>query len=176
MRSAGYRWVQAIAQTRSANASQYPSLTLSGSLGLSSQGTSKIFDTQSIAGNIIAGLTGPIFDAGRIRSQIEVQNAAEEQAFSSYQLTLLTALSEVEDALIATRRISERITTVKSASNLAKSAADLAAQKYQAGVSDITQVLETQRNEISLQRDLINTQLDYASAHVELYRALGGGW
>ncbi|YCM46992.1 efflux transporter outer membrane subunit (plasmid) [Verrucomicrobiaceae bacterium 227] len=176
VRSAGYRWVQAIAQTRSANASQYPSLTLSGSLGLSSQGTSKIFDTQSIAGNIIAGLTGPIFDAGRIRSQIEVQNAAEEQAFSSYQLTLLTALSEVEDALIATRRISERIATVKSASNLAKSAADLAAQKYQAGVIDITQVLETQRNEISLQRDLINTQLDYASAHVELYRALGGGW
>ena len=175
VRSAGYRWVQAIAQTRAANADQYPSLTLSGSLGLSSVGNSKFFDVQTITGNVIAGLTGPLFDAGRIRSQIAVQNAAEEQAFASYRLTLLTALSEVEDALIATRRIEERITTVKSASTFAKSAADLAAQKYEAGVIDITQVLETQRNEISLQRDLVSTQLDYASAHVELYRALGGG-
>ncbi|WP_411845056.1 efflux transporter outer membrane subunit [Roseibacillus persicicus] len=176
VRSAGYRWVQAIALTRSANADQYPSLTLSGNLGLSSLGASKIFNAQSIAGNIIAGLTGPIFDAGRIRSQIAVQNAAEEQAFASYRLTLLTALSEVEDALIAARRTQERIVTVSSASKLAKSAADLASQKYEAGVIDITQVLETQRNEITLQRDLVSTRLDNATAYVELYRALGGGW
>lgn len=176
IRAAGYRWLQAIAQTRSANAEKYPSLTLSGSLGTNALKASKLFDAQSVAGNVIAGLTGPIFDAGRIRSQIDAQNAVEEQAFATYRLSLLTGLSEVEDALIAIRRTSERTSTLSSATRLAQSAAELAAQKYEAGVIDITQVLETQRNEIALQRQLVSTRLDYASAHAELYRALGGGW
>ncbi|MDP0491078.1 MAG: efflux transporter outer membrane subunit [Verrucomicrobiota bacterium JB023] len=176
VRADGYRWVQAIAQTQSVTAEQYPSLTLSGSLGLNSQGLSKIFDPQSLVGDLVVGVTGPIFDAGRIRSRIAVQNAAEEQTYHDYRSTLLTALSEVEDALIAIRRTQERITTLETAVGHAQSAAQLAASSYEAGVIDITQVLETQRSEITLERDLASTRLDYASAHVELYRALGGGY
>ena len=176
VRAAGYRWLQSIAQTEAVRAEQFPSLTLSGSLGVNSTGVTKVFNPESIAGNLVAGLVGPIFDAGRIRSRITAQNAVEEQAFHSYQKSLLTALSEVEDALIACRRSQEQIQSLVKASQFAQSAAKLAAEKYEAGVIDFSQVLETQRSEITLQRQLASSRLDYSSAHIALYRALGGGW
>ncbi|MBK1834158.1 efflux transporter outer membrane subunit [Roseibacillus ishigakijimensis] len=176
VRAAGFRWLQAIAQTEALATGQFPSLTLSGSLGVNSSGLGQLFNPQALAGNLIAGVMGPLFDAGRIRSQIEGQSAAEEQAFHSYRTALLTALSEVTDALLACRHSEEQIADLESAVTHARQAAELAAQKYEAGVIDITQVLDTQRNEISLQRQLASTELEYASAHVELYRAFGGGW
>ncbi|MFD2257574.1 efflux transporter outer membrane subunit [Luteolibacter algae] len=176
VRSAGYGWLAAIARTRSAEAEKFPSFTLSGNLGTDSLSSSKVFNPQNVSSNLIAGLTGPIFNAGRIRAQIEGQDAAEERAFQNYRASILTALSEVEDALIACRRTSEKIGTLEKAATAARSAADLAAKKYTAGVIDITPVLDTQRNDLAIRQNLITARLDRANAHIELYRALGGGW
>lgn len=176
VRAAGYGWLAAISRTRAAEAQRLPSLTLSGSLGTNSLSVSKFFNPQALTTNVIAGLSGPIFDAGRIRANIEGRDAAEEQAFQSYRASILIALSEVEDALIACRRSGERMAILETAAVSARTAAALAAQKYEAGVIDITPVLDTQRSELSVEQSLISARVDYSSAHIELYRALGGGW
>ncbi|MFC7336930.1 efflux transporter outer membrane subunit [Haloferula chungangensis] len=175
VRAAGFRWLAAIANTRSAEAEQFPSIGLSGSLGIDSLSSSKLFDPETVAASVIAGLTGPIFDGGRIRANIQVQDAVEEQNYEAYRKSILTALSEVEDALIACQRTESRIATLEKSVSAARSAADLAARKYEAGVIDITQVLDTQRSQLSTERDLLTARLDHSSAYVELYRALGGG-
>lgn len=176
VRSAGYGWLAAIARTRAAEADQLPSLRLSGTLGVDSLSLGKLIDPQAVTGNLIAGLTGPIFNAGQIRARIEGQDAAEERAFQQYRFSILTALSEVEDALIACQRGGERIAILENAAISARAAAKLSAQKYEAGVIDMTPVLDTQRNQLSIEQSLVAARFDYASAHVALYRALGGGW
>lgn len=176
VRAAGHRWVAAVARTKAAEADRLPSLRLSGSLGIDTVTSEKLFNPESAASSLIAGISGPIFDAGRIRANIAAQSAAEEQALLSYQSAVLTALSEVEDALIACRRTEERIAQLEKASAAAKEAAVLASQKYRAGVIDITTVLDTQRNDLSLQESVAAAKADRAAAHIQLYKALGGGW
>jgi outer membrane protein TolC len=176
VRAAGYNWVAAIANTRSAEAEKLPSLRLSGSLGVDTLRSSKLFNPESAAAGIIAGISGPIFDAGRIRANIAAQGEAEEQALLSYETSILTALSEVEDALIACRKTEERMATLQRAASAAKDASRLANQRYRAGVIDIITVLDTQRSDLALEETLINVRADRAAAHVQLYKALGGGW
>ncbi len=176
VRAAGYNWVAAIARTKSAQAEQLPSLRLSGSLGVDTLRSSKLFNPESIAAGVVAGISGPIFDAGRIRANITAQGAAEEQALLSYESSILTALSEVEDALIACRRTAERLASLEKAAFAAKEASKLANQKYRAGVIDITTVLDTQRSDLALEETVAAVKADRAAAHIQLYKALGGGW
>ncbi len=176
VRIAGYQLLAAAASTRAANAERYPSLNLTGSLGLNSLGSGKVFDPQSTSASIAAGITSPIFNAGRIRSNIEAQDAAEEQAYLGYRSTVLTALSEVEDALIACRRTSERLATLEKATAAAREAATLAQQRYEAGVTDILTVLDSQRTLLGLEESLFTVRASRTIAYIQLYKALGGGW
>ncbi len=176
VRAAGYQWVGAMARTRGAKAERLPSLRLSGSLSVDTLTASKLFNPESAGAGLIAGLTAPIFDAGRIRANIEAQDAAAEQALRRYEATVLTALSEVEDALIACRRSGERELTLGRAAAAAAEALTLATQRYNAGVVDFLVLLDAQRTNLALQESVINARADRAAAFVALYRALGGGW
>ena len=176
VRSAGYRWVAAVARKRSAEADRLPRLRLSGTLGIDSLSASKIFNPQTASASLIAGLTAPIFNAGRIRAQIEAMDAAQEQALHSYQSAVLTALSEVEDALIACRRSAERMAALELAATAAREADKLALLRYGTGDSDMLTVLETQRTRLAIEESLVGIRSDRAAAHIRLYKALGGGW
>jgi outer membrane protein TolC len=176
VRAAGYGWIAAIANTRSAEAEKLPSLRLSGSLGVDTLRSSKLFNPESAAAGIIAGISGPIFDAGRIRANIAAQGEAEQQALLSYESTILTALSEVEDALIACRRTEERLASIEKAASAGREASKLATQRYRTGVIDFLTVLDAQRNDLAQEESLINVRADRAAAHIQLYKALGGGW
>lgn len=176
VRLAGYQLLAAAANVRVADAGRYPSLNLTGSLGTNALRAGKIFNPETVTGSVIAGLSGPIFDAGRIRSGIAVQNAIEEQAFQTYRSTVLLALSEVEDSLIACRRTTERLATLEKATEAAREAATLAQQRYAAGITDILTVLDSQRALLSLEDSLFNVRANRAIAYIQLYKALGGGW
>jgi outer membrane protein, multidrug efflux system len=176
VRSAGYQLLAATANTRVANAERYPSLNLSGSLGLNTLAASKLFNPETATAGIIAGISSPIFDAGRIRSNIEAQNAAEEQAYQAYRSAVLTALSEVEDSLIACRRTAERLETLQKATTAAREADVIARQRYQTGEIDFVSVLETQRSLLGLESSLFSVRADRSIAYIQLYKALGGGW
>ncbi|HAL71369.1 MAG TPA: RND transporter, partial [Verrucomicrobiales bacterium] len=166
----------AVARTKSAEKERYPTLTLSGSLGVDALKAGSLLSPEVAAASLLGNLSAPIFNAGRIRQTINVQSAQEKQALIAYESTVLQALSEVENALIAVSRSSERLRTLDGAVTSAKEAATLAAQSYEAGQIDLLQVLDTQRTLLSLEEQQTLTQGDRASAHIQLYKALGGGW
>ncbi len=176
VRAAGYSLLAAAANTRAADALRYPSLNLSGSLGLSSLAASKLFNPQTATAGAIAGISSPIFDAGRIRATIAASDAAEEQAYHGYRSAVLTALSETEDALIACRRTAERLVFLEKATAAAREADTLARLRYQTGEIDFLAVLDTQRSLLGLEDNLLSTRADRTIAYIQLYKALGGGW
>lgn len=176
VRIAGYQLLAAAANTRAADAARYPSLDLTGSLGLAAVGSGRLFNPQTSTAGIIAGISSPIFDAGRIRSNIEAQSAAEEQSFQNYRSTVLSALSETEDALIACRRTAERLVLLEKATTAAREADLLARQRYQTGEVDFLVVLDAQRSLLGLEQNLLNARSDRTISYIQLYKALGGGW
>ncbi len=176
VRIAGYNLLASVAQTRAAEAERFPSLSLSGSLGINSLSSAKLYNPENISANLIAGLAGPIFDAGRIRANIDASDARTEQALQAYRSTILIALSEVEDALIACRRIAERLAALEKATRLARETDKLARQQYEAGEIDFLSVLDSQRTLLGLEDSLTSTHADRTTAYIRLYQALGGGW
>lgn len=166
----------AAARTKSAEREQLPNLTLNGDLGTTATRAASFFSPETAAASVLGSLSAPIFNGGRIRQTIYIQSAQEKQALIAYESTVLTALSEVENALIAIRRTQERLGTLDGALTSAREAATLARQSFEAGQADLLQVLDTQRTLLSLEEQQTLTLGDNASAHIQLYRALGGGW
>lgn len=176
VRIAGYQLLSSVARTEATKADRFPSLTLSGSLGVNALSAGKLFDPEAVTGSIIAGLAGPIFDAGRISANIEAANASTDQAVQNYRSAVLTGLSEVENALIACKRSSERLESINRATVLAREADRLARLRYEAGEIDFLSVLDSQRTLLGLEDSLLSTQFDRTNAYIALYQALGGGW
>jgi NodT family efflux transporter outer membrane factor (OMF) lipoprotein len=176
VRVAGYQVLASAANTRSAEAARYPSLFLTGLLGLNTVNASGFFNPETTAANLAASLTSPIFDAGRIRADIETAGAIEQQAIDAYRSTVLTALAETENALIACRRSAERLATLEKATQLARTSDQLARQRYEAGEIDFLEVLDSQRTLLALEDNLLTTRTDRTTAYIRLYQALGGGW
>ena len=176
VRIAGYQVLAAAASTRTADAARYPSLNLSGSLGLTSANLGKAFSPEATSASLAANLASPIFDAGRRRANLEAATASEEQAVQGYRSTVLTALSETENALVTCRRSAERLSALEKATVLAREADALAQQRYEAGEIDFLSVLDSQRTLLGLEDSLLSTNTERTIAYIRLYQALGGGW
>jgi outer membrane protein, multidrug efflux system len=121
-------------------------------------------------------LSWPIFDAGRIRANIEVQNAREEQALAQYEKTVLTALEDVEDALVAYTREQVRRGALMAAVEANQRATGLANERYIKGLGDFLNVLEAQRSLYASQDQLVQSERTVVSDLIALYKAVGGGW
>ncbi|NTV12224.1 MAG: TolC family protein, partial [Zoogloea sp.] len=121
-------------------------------------------------------LAATLFDGGRIRSRIVAQDAVQEQALVAYEKTVLGALEDVENALVAYATGRERVTARRDAAEAARNAALLARNLYQAGLADFQKVLDTERTRLSAEDSLATAQADLLTAVVQLYKALGGGW
>ncbi|WP_341892108.1 efflux transporter outer membrane subunit [Variovorax sp. YR752] len=169
VRAAAQRVVQA-------DAARYPSFSLSGSLGLQALTLSGLTGGGALASSLLAGVSLPIFDGGAATAQRDAQQAAFEQSHEALRGTVLVALKDVEDALVALQRDRERLATLQQAAEAAGNAALLARQRYASGLIDFQTVLETQRSLLSAQDNVASSRVDVATDHVRLYKALGGGW
>jgi len=159
-----------------ATADLFPKFSLTGSLGLESARSNNLFDYASRYYSIGPSVSWPIFDAGRIRSNIRVQNAREEQAVAVYEQTVLNALGEVEDALVAYSQEEARRRTLEDAAEANRRAVTLAQQLYGAGRTDFLSVLQAQRDLFATQDALVQSTRTVSTNLVGLYKALGGGW
>jgi outer membrane protein, multidrug efflux system len=159
-----------------ADAARYPSLSLSGSLGLSALTLSGLNASGALVNSLLAGLSLPIFDGGAGKAQVTAQQAAFDAAAAGYRAAVLTALKDVEDALVALQSDRERLATLRIAAEAADNAALLARQRYSSGLVDFQTVLETQRSLLNAQDSVASAGSDVAADHVRLYKALGGGW
>ena len=176
VRAAEARIGAALARVSQADAARYPSLRISGNLGLSAATLGALTGGASVANALLASISVPLFDGGAARAQVRVQEAALEQARIGYEATVLTALQDVEDALVALQGDRERLAHLQAAAGAAANADLLARQRYQSGLIDFPTVLDTQRTLLSAQDGVASAQASLATDHVRLYKALGGGW
>lgn len=159
-----------------AEAALYPSLNLSGSIGLDALSVADIASGATISRSVLGSLAATLFDAGKLRQQVTIKTEQQEQALLAYQSTILTALEEVENALVSYARLGERKTALARAARTARAAADLAHLQYRAGTIDYQSVLDTERTQLSAEDALAVVETSQSSALITLYRALGGGW
>lgn len=164
------------AQVGVASAARYPTFTLLGSIGLEALTPGRLL-TSTAATSLVGGTVDwTLFDAGRIRQNIQVQTALQEQALIGYEAAVLGALQEVEDVLVAYAEEQSRRAALRQAVDSAKIAAELANQQYAAGLIDFQSVLDAQRSLLSLQDQLATSEGEVTSNLIRLYKALGGGW
>ncbi|MES1167372.1 MAG: efflux transporter outer membrane subunit [Pseudomonadota bacterium] len=166
----------AFARTTAARRQRLPSLTLTGSVGVDALKAGHLFSPDSTVASILGSLTAPIFDAGRIGQNITIQAEQEKQALNTYDTTVLTALADVENALVAVQRQGERLDLLGRATAAASEAATLSGMEFEAGQVDLLVSLDSQRTLLDLQQQAVTTTADRLSAYIQLYKALGGGW
>ena len=176
VRAAEQRIVAALARVSQADAARYPSFSLGGSLGLRALTLGALSGGGAVTSALLGSVSVPLLDGGAARAQVRVQAAGLEQARVAYEATVLTALQDVENALVALRTDRERLALLQDAADAAGNAALLAQQRYSSGLIDFQSVLETQRTLLSTQDSVASVNAAVAEDHVRLYKALGGGW
>lgn len=176
VRVAEHRIEAALARVSVADAARYPSFSISGSLGLNALTLAALTNGGSVIGALTGGISVPLFDGGAGRAQVLAQEAALEQARVGYQAVVLTALKDVEDALVALQGDRARLVHLQNAATAAANSDLLARQRYASGLIDFQTVLQTQRALLTTQDSVASTRADISADHVRLYKALGGGW
>jgi NodT family efflux transporter outer membrane factor (OMF) lipoprotein len=159
-----------------ATADLFPRFFLTGAAGQQSINASDFFDAGSRFWSLGPSVSWPLFTAGRIRQNIKVQNARQEQAAIRYEQTVLISLEEVENALVAFGKEQEHYQALVQSESANRRAVDLADQRYRSGLVDFLNVLETQRSLLAAQDDLTRSERTMGQNLVRLYKALGGGW
>jgi NodT family efflux transporter outer membrane factor (OMF) lipoprotein len=159
-----------------ATADLFPRFFLTGAAGLQSLNASDFFTGGSRFWSLGPSVQWPIFTAGRIRQNIRVQNARQEEALIRYEQTVLTSLEEVENALVAFGKEQDHHGALVESEVANRRAVDLADQRYRSGLVDFLNVLEAQRSLLAVQDDLARSERTIDQNLVRLYKALGGGW
>jgi outer membrane protein TolC len=154
----------------------FPSLNLSASAGLVGDSLSDLTSSDGLIYNAVANLVAPIFNGGLRRAEVGAARARAEQASARYAGTVLTALREVEDALVAESSAWQRLEYTRRRLAEARAADRVARERYQRGVESLLKVLETERRLRSAEEALIATRGDLWNARVDLHLALGGDW
>ncbi|MCF8063738.1 MAG: efflux transporter outer membrane subunit [Desulfarculaceae bacterium] len=159
-----------------ATADLYPKFYLIGSIGLESMKSSKLFNADSNVWSILPSVTWPIFRAGSIRANIEVQNARQEQLAAQYDKAMLVAVKEIRNSLTAFNQEQHRLAALTAAVDAAQKAADIAQDKYRQGLVTFNDVLDAQRSLFTYDDQRITSQEAITGDIISLYKALGGGW
>jgi multidrug efflux system outer membrane protein len=160
-----------------AAADLFPRFFLTGSFGFSSNDLNRLGNlNNSKFWSFGPSLTWPVFAGGRIRANIEVQDALQEQALIGYQKTVLTALQDVETALVAYAKEQEHRNSLAAAVASNRQAVDLAMKLYVAGRTDFLNVLNAQRSLFVTEDALTQSTRTLGTNLIALYKALGGGW
>ena len=159
-----------------ARAALFPSIQLTGGGGYESSALTSLISPANRIWSISAGLTQPIFHGGALRGQVVFSNARYKELLSAYHKTVISALSNVEDALVAAQQTKEQQTRQQEAVNRARRAYQFAQTQMSAGTVNILTVLNTENALFSAQDELVQVQYLHLQSMVDLYTALGGGW
>jgi len=159
-----------------AEALRYPSISLTGSYGTASDEFEDLLGSDSETWGIGANIFAPVFNSGALKAQAEAQRARAEAALLDYEFTLQQAFREVEDALVSVRTYrvehAARVRQVVAARNAAR----LSQARYDGGVVDFLEVLDSERTRFNAELEESETLQRYLNSIVQLYKALGGGW
>ncbi len=170
------RMAAAVEQIGVAVANLYPDLTLSGSIGYQNDELNQFFNSSNLFGAILGDITAPLFQGGRLRANIELQEARTRELAAAYARQVLNALREVETALSNARYLSEQIRHLENRLENIRRAEKQMQELYRKGLVSLLEVLETQRRRyVAEQTWLVNAQAAWNN-RIALYLALGGDW
>jgi NodT family efflux transporter outer membrane factor (OMF) lipoprotein len=157
-------------------AERYPKISLSGTLSLASTALGDFFSADSLSTGASSGISWPVFEAGKIMKNVELQYAAQDQKLMAYRAALLTALKDVENAMTSYSYEQARNESLIKAARSAEIAAEISRAQYSSGVVDFQSVLESENTLLSAQDSLTQSDARILTDLVSLYKALGGGW
>ncbi len=159
-----------------ATADLYPTLSLGGSVGLEALDFGDLGESGSGVWSIVPKISWPIFTGGKIRNRIRAEEARTAQALAAYEQTVLRALEETQNALVAYGQEKTRRDRLLEAVNASQRAVDLVETQYLSGLTNFQNLLDSQRSLFQQQDALAESEGRVVDNLITLNRALGGGW
>ena len=176
IRQAERQLAAATANIGVAKSDLFPKFFLTGSAGFESTSASDWFTGNSKFWSLGPTMQWRIFDAGRIRSNIKVQNARQEEALAKYEKTVLTAFEEVENGLVLYAKEQVRRRSLQDAAASSLKSLETANKLYTNGLADFLRVLDAERSLYQAQDALVQSDRAISANLISLYKSLGGGW
>ncbi|UVO34645.1 efflux transporter outer membrane subunit [Bradyrhizobium arachidis] len=167
---------QATAKIGAAEADRYPAVSLTGSVGTSALRAGDLAKYSSVSWSVGPSITVPVFDAGKRVATVRIAEAQRDQAFATFHSTLLTALEDVENALVSLSQERIRATKLTEAAKNYREAAKLSRSLFETGSASFIDVLDAERSLYSSEDSLIQSKVSAAKDYIALAKALGGGW
>jgi NodT family efflux transporter outer membrane factor (OMF) lipoprotein len=176
VRLAERQYAQATARIGQAEAERYPKISLTGDIATSGLKLGDLGKSSSISWSFGPALTVPIFNAGQLAAAVDMARAQRDQYFVAWRASVLTALEDVENAIVALAQ--ERIRNGRLASSVRhyRDSAALARTLYQSGSTSFLELLEAERSLYTAEDALIQSRVSIATDYIALNKALGGGW
>ena len=168
--------IAANAQIGVARAAYFPQISLTGTAGYESPALTNLFTGPAGVWNLAASLTQPIFEGGRLKSNVRLTKAQRDQMVLTYQQTIQGAFRDVSNALVAYRKDQEFTAQQQHLFESAQDAARLSEVRFKAGTTDYLEVLTNDTNSLTAELGLAQARGNELTALVQLYQALGGGW
>jgi NodT family efflux transporter outer membrane factor (OMF) lipoprotein len=176
IREAEARLAAAAANLASARVALFPSVQITGQRGFESLVLKTLITPQAAIYQVAENVTQPIFDLPRLLGQIDVQEGVQRELLENYRQSIIKALTDVEQALIAVRETASEERLSRQAVEIARRGYALLEAQLAAGNIDLTTMLNTQRTQFEALNQLVGAQLERFQAATALYQALGGGW
>lgn len=174
--SAEYGLMQSFELTNVAKSNLYPSLTLTASGGLQSLEFDDLFNANSLFATVVGGLTQPIFNQRKLKTQKEVAIAQQEQALLQFKKTLLVAGNEVSNALFSYESETRKYEFRKNEVEALRKAEANSEELLKNGYANYLDLLTARQSALTAELNIINSKLQQLVSVVDLYKALGGGW
>ena len=159
-----------------AQAMRYPSVSLTGLLGVASVDLSNLLTNDALLGSASAGILGPIFAFGANKRRVELQKYQAEIAAHNYLNTYVAALGEIENALVSVQTYADEYEARKRLAESAGKSLMLSQERYKSGYTDYLEVLIAENAMLDSELQASATKAQQLSSYIYLYRALGGGW
>jgi len=154
----------------------YPHISITGTLGYSSEFFKGLFQTQALNGTIGPSFTWNILNFGRILSNVRLQDAKFQELVATYQKTVLNAQQEAENGLVTFLRAQERARFQAESVDAAEKSTKIVMAQYKAGIVDFVRVNQILQNQVDQQNLLAQVQGEIGQGLIQVYKALGGGW
>jgi NodT family efflux transporter outer membrane factor (OMF) lipoprotein len=174
--AAEFNLKQAFELTNVARSNFYPALTLSASGGLQSVTFENFFDINSLFTSVLGGLTQPLINGRKIKTQYEVSQAQQEQSLLRFKESLLIASSEVSNAMYNYQTSTQKMDVVKKEFEAYQLATQYSEELLNNGMANYLEVLTARENALNSELRLVLNKYSQLAAITELYRSLGGGW
>lgn len=174
--AAEYGLIQSFELTNVARSSFYPSLNLTASVGFQSLDFDDLFNANSLFSNLAGGITQPIFNQRRIRTQYEVNKAQQEQALINFKKSLLMAGNEVSNALFSYNAETQKFLYRQNEVEALRNAEINSEELLQNGYANYLDLLTARQSALNAELNVIDSKLQQLLTVVDLYQALGGGW